>query len=92
MIVRYKPRAMKDLEAIYNYIARVNPVAAKGVIRRIVRAIDRLMILPLSGRRGAVRGTRILAVPGLPYVVIHRVHEDVVDIVAVIHSARQRRS
>jgi toxin ParE1/3/4 len=92
MIIRYKPRALKDLESIHNYIARDNPVAAKAVIRRIVRSIERLMILPLSGRRGVVPGTRILAVPGLPYVVIHRVHEDVVDIVAVIHSARQRRS
>ena len=92
MILRYKPRALRDLEAIQNYIARDNLVAAKGVSRRIVRSIDRLTTLPLSGRRGIVPGTRILAVPGLPYVVIHRVHEDVVDIVAVIHSARQRRS
>jgi addiction module RelE/StbE family toxin len=92
MIVRYKPRAVKDLEAIHNYIARDNPAAAKAVIRRIVRSIDRLMVIPLSGRRGVVPGTRILAVPGLPYVVIHRVHGDAVDIVAVIHSARQRRS
>jgi toxin ParE1/3/4 len=92
MIVRYKPRAVKDLEVIHNYIARDNPAAAKAVIRGIVRSIERLMILPLSGRSGVVPGTRILAVPGLPYVVIHRVHEDAVDIVAIIHSARQRRS
>jgi addiction module RelE/StbE family toxin len=92
MIVRYKARALSDLEAIHNYIAQENPVAAKGVVRRIVRAIGRLEIIPLSGCPGIVPGTRILAVPGLPYVVIHRVSEDTVDVIAVIHAARRRRS
>lgn len=92
MIVRYKQRALADLERIHNYIARDNPVAAKNIVQRIVRAIGRLEILPLSGRPGVVPGTRILAVPGLPYVVIHRAREDAVDIIAVIHSARRRRS
>jgi len=92
MILRYKARALADLEAIYDYIAQDDPTAARGVVQRIVRSIGRLAIIPLSGRPGVVRGTRILAVPGLPYVVIHRVRENTVDIVAVLHSARRRRS
>ncbi|MGZ8373088.1 MAG: type II toxin-antitoxin system RelE/ParE family toxin [Rhodoplanes sp.] len=62
------------------------------VVRRIEKAIDRLRILPLSGRPGVVKGTRILVVPGLPYVAIYRVVDDFVDIVAVLHTARRRRS
>jgi toxin ParE1/3/4 len=92
MIVRYKARALADLEAIHNYIAQDNPSAANAVVQRIVRAVGRLAIIPLSGRPGVVRGTRILAVPGLPYVVIHRVREETVEIIAVLHSARRRRS
>ncbi|MGZ9073259.1 MAG: type II toxin-antitoxin system RelE/ParE family toxin [Rhodoplanes sp.] len=61
-------------------------------MRRIEKAIDRLRILPLSGRPGVVKGTRILVVPGLPYVAIYRVVDDFVDIVAVLHTARRRRS
>jgi toxin ParE1/3/4 len=92
MILRYKARALADLEAIYDYIAQDDPTAARRVVQRIVRSIGRLAIIPLSGRPGVVRGTRILAVPGLPYVVIHRVRENTVDIIAVLHSARRRRS
>ena len=58
---------------------------------RIERAIRRLEVLPLSARPGRVPGTRVLAVPGLPYVVIHRVRDDWIDIIAVLHTARNRR-
>ena len=92
MKVRYDARALKDIDAIHEYIARDDPVAATRVASRIERAIERLAVLPLSARRGRVAGTRVLAVPGLPYVVIHRVRGGSVDIIAVLHTARRRRS
>jgi plasmid stabilization system protein ParE len=58
---------------------------------RIERSINRLLILPMSGRP-SVKGTRLLAVPRLPYVVVHRVAGDVIDIIAVLHTSRRRRS
>jgi addiction module RelE/StbE family toxin len=92
MIVRYKKRALDDIERIHRYIAEFDPAAAKRVIRRIEYSIDRLAILPLSGRPGVVPGTRLLAIPGVPYIVVHRVRNDAVDIIAVLHTARKRRS
>jgi len=92
MTVRYDARALKDIEAIREYIARYDPIAAGRVVSRIERAIQRLGVLPLSARPGRVPGTRVLAVPELPYVVIHRVRGDSVDIIAVLHTARGRRS
>jgi toxin ParE1/3/4 len=92
MTVRYKKRALRDIERIHGYIAEFDPGAAKRVVERIAHSISRLNILPLSGRPGSVRGTRLLAVPGLPYIVVHRVHDDRVDIIAVLHTAQQRRS
>jgi plasmid stabilization system protein ParE len=91
MKVRYKARALRDLEGILEYISQFDRQAAIGVVRRIERSISRLLILPMSGRSGP-KGTRILVVPGLPYVVIHRVGEDFVDIIAIVHIARRRRS
>lgn len=91
MRVRYKARALHDLEAIHRYISQFDAVAAKTVIRRIGHSIDRLEILPMSGR-ASVKGTRLLVVPGLPYVVVHRIGESVVDIIAVLHTARRRRT
>lgn len=92
MIVRYKRRALRDIERIHGYIAAFDPGAAKRVIQRIQHSIARLNILPLSGRLGVVAGTRLLVVPGLPYIVVHRVRDDAVDIIAVLHTARKRRS
>jgi toxin ParE1/3/4 len=92
MIVRYKKRALDDIEQIHRYIAKFDPAAAKRVVRRIEHSIGRLNILPLSGRPGVVPGTRLLAVPGVPYIVVHRVRNDAVDIIAVLHTARKKRS
>ena len=92
MIVRYKRRALEDIQRIHDYIAQFDPTAAKRVVERVERSIGRLAILPFSGRQGIVAGTRLLAVPGLPYIVVHRVRDDAVDIVAVLHTARKRRS
>ena len=92
MKLRYKRRALNDLVSIEEYIARHDREAAERVVRRIDRAIGRLLTLPLSGRPGVVQGTRVLVVPGLPYVAIYRVRRDMVDIIAVLHAARRQRS
>jgi len=92
MKIRYKARAIRDIKAIHDYIAHYDPAAAQRVLQRIEHSINRLLILPFSGRPGVVAGTRIIVVPGLPYIAIYRVREENVDIVAVLHTARRRRS
>lgn len=91
-MIRYKKRALGDIEGIHDYIAQFDPAAAKRVVERIGHSIGRLNVLSLSGRPGVVAGTRLLAVPGLPYIVVYRVRGDKVDIIAVLHTARRRRS
>jgi toxin ParE1/3/4 len=92
MKLRYKRRALADIEAIHRYMTVHDRLAAKGVVQRIERSIGRLLILPMSGRPGLVPGTRLLVVPGLPYIVVHRVSDETIDIIAVLHTARRRRS
>lgn len=92
MNIRFKRRALADLEAIHEYIAPHDPVAAKRVVVRIASAIQRLRDFPLSGRVGPVRGIRLLVISGLPYIVVYRVRPEAVDIIAVVHSARRHRS
>lgn len=55
---------------------------------RIATVVDRLEVLPQSGRIGRVAGTRELVVPGLPYIVTYTMREDEVVILAVRHAAR----
>jgi toxin ParE1/3/4 len=90
--LRYKARALRHLEAIHHYIANDNPTAAKNVVDRIEHSIGRLRVMPMSARPGVIKGTRLLAVPGLPYIVVHRIRADTVEILAVLHTARQGRS
>jgi addiction module RelE/StbE family toxin len=92
MRLRWDRRAITDLEAIYAYIAADNPKAAKTVVDRIKKSVSRLSFMPMSARAGVKKGTRILVVPRLPYVVVHRVRGETVDIVAVLHTARRHRS
>jgi len=92
MIIRFKSRALSHIESIHRHIAEEDPAAAARVIRRIRHSISRLERHPFSGRPGVVADTRILVVPGLPYVAIYRVREGFVDIVAVLHTARRRRT
>jgi toxin ParE1/3/4 len=92
MRLRWDSRALRDIEAIYSYIAADNSKAAKRVVERIEKSVGRLLIMPMSGRPGVRKGTRLLAVPGVPYIVVHHVRGDIVDILAVLHTARRRRS
>jgi toxin ParE1/3/4 len=90
MKIVYGKGALKDLEAIQTYIARDNPDAARRVVERIEQAARRLENFPYSGRPGP-RGIRLLSVPGLPYIVIHRVQSDTTRIVAIFHTSRNRQ-
>lgn len=90
MKVVYDRGALRDLNSIHAYISADDPGAAERVIARIRTLIDRLSASPYLGRPGH-RGVRFLSVAGLPYVVIYRLHGESVQIVAVFHTARNRR-
>lgn len=90
MKVVYHRGALRDLDSIFNYIANDNAAAADRVIRRIRQVADRLATSPYLGRPGP-RGARYLSIPGLPYIAIYRIRADLVQVVAVFHTARNRR-
>lgn len=91
MRLAYTRRALRHIQSIHDFIARDDPQAAQRVVERIFYSISRLTILPHSGRPSRDGRTRILSVPGLPYVVIHRIVMESVAILAVFHTARGRR-
>jgi plasmid stabilization system protein ParE len=79
----------RDLKAIGDYIARENPRAADRIVRRIRDRARDLTDYPLLGRTGRVANSRELVVPSTPFIVVHRVGEDRVEILAVFHGARR---
>ena len=88
MRVRYTLQAKADLEEIFTYIARDNPAAARRVIKAIRRDIALLSSNPGIGRRGRIDGTRELVISRLPYIAAYRTADGFVDVLAVIHTAR----
>ena len=89
MRVAWLPLALAHLSEIRQYIAQDSPLAAGRLAARIVEAVDRLERHPKLGRPGRVAGTRELAVPGTPFVAAYAIFDDRVQVLAVLHGARQ---
>jgi toxin ParE1/3/4 len=93
MRLRYTPQARRHLDAIAEYISERNPEAARRVGARIREVIELLHLFPHIGHDGTLKDTRELVIPGLPYVVVHRVErgdEDTLVILGIYHGAQRR--
>jgi toxin ParE1/3/4 len=90
MRVLFSAAARADIQSIYDYIAQENPRAAAQVVGSIEKATMRLELFPISGRVGAVGGTRELIVPRLPYIAVYRVVSQSVEVIAVFHAAQDK--
>ena len=87
MTVGWGPTALRDIESLHAYVAEDNVAAAAETVERILSGIEALSRFPEMGRKGRVPGTRELIIS--PYVVVYRVSEDTVELIAIIHSARK---
>ena len=86
---RWTPRALSDLDAIFDYLAQESAASIEKQFRFIEAAVDGLYDFPGKGRPGQVEGTRELVVYGTPYVVAYVEREHCVEVLAVIHGARR---
>lgn len=83
--------ALKDLEGIYDYIARDSQLFARHQIEEIFKAVERLVQFPKSGHR-------LPEFPDLPYReilvknyrVVYRFDDELnqIIIISIIHSSR----
>lgn len=89
MTVRYTRQAIADLQEACGYIALERPSAARVIGQRIRDAVSGLAQFPDRGRAGRVPGTRELVIPGTPFLVAYRVRSGYVDVLAILHGARQ---
>ena len=89
MRVRYTPRAFADREAIFTYLDRRNPRAARDVKAYIKKRI--LDLGSLSRRSPLIPdlGVHALWLGRYPYIVYYRVGRDEVSIIHIRHAARQ---
>ena len=92
MKVVFDAKAISDLEHIHQWIARENPPMATKILERLFSGVRSLALFPARGRTGLEPGTRELIVPGLPYIVVYKIHDDVNELVvaAVFHTSQGR--
>lgn len=93
--IRITPRALKDLQGIFDYIAKDSSRNAAKMIRMLLDAIDGLEILPHRfnvPRTGYVRGRQTRSMPVRPFLVRYRIEERnrMVRILRISHGARRR--
>lgn len=81
--------AVEDLQGIVDYIARDSSFYADAVAERIVLAVERLVSFPRSGRIvPEADDPRIREIIVQSYRVMYWVKQRKVQILAVLHSAR----
>lgn len=84
----WKPLAVEDRSAVFDYIAADNPRAAIEMDGRFDQLSRQLIEAPRSGRIGRVRGTyELIAHPN--YLFIYKVLADEVWILRLLHSAQK---
>ncbi|ENG6108315.1 type II toxin-antitoxin system RelE/ParE family toxin [Serratia liquefaciens] len=88
MKLKWTDPAIADRMAIYDYLASKNPIAAAEIDALISAAASQLSRNPSSGKVGRVSGTREWVIHHF-YLLIYEVKNDLLIILAVVHSRRQ---
>ncbi|NLU16600.1 type II toxin-antitoxin system RelE/ParE family toxin [Serratia liquefaciens] len=88
MKLKWTDPAIADRMAIYDYLASKNPTAAAEIDALISAAASQLSRNPSSGKVGRVSGTREWVIHH-SYLLIYEIKNDLLIILAVVHSRRQ---
>ncbi|HEY6253972.1 MAG TPA: type II toxin-antitoxin system RelE/ParE family toxin [Candidatus Angelobacter sp.] len=89
MKLRWSPEAADDFAQIIHHIREENPTAALRVAQRISENIAGLKRFPRLGRPGRVGETRELILSPLPFIVVYRIQDEIVEIARVLHGAQR---
>ena len=84
--------ALNDLDAIADYIALDNPVAASELVRRIFAHVDQLLVHPDSGSKPReLRGGRYRQIVEPPCRIFYRREGETVYVLYVMRGERKLR-
>lgn len=89
MNVHWTETAQEHLDAIHAYIARNSAEYALRMVDRLTRRSQQIADTPLSGRRVPEYDVdQIRELIEGPYRIIYHIKPDQIDVIAVIHGAR----
>ncbi|MES2296783.1 MAG: type II toxin-antitoxin system RelE/ParE family toxin [Pseudomonadota bacterium] len=82
------PKARIDIDAIWDYIAQRSAAQAEGFVRRLSRKFKLLLVRPDLGRARGDLMPDLRSFPFERYVIFYRKNGHGIDIVRILHSAR----
>ena len=89
MKVHWTDTAQDHLDAIYAYIAQNSPDYAMRMVDHLTRRSQQIADAPFSGRRVPEYDLeQIREVIERPYRIIYHIKADQIDVIAVLHGAR----
>jgi plasmid stabilization system protein ParE len=88
MRLRWTVPAANDLYNIVQHIRQNSPDAASDVATTLYEGCGGLAKFPHLGRKGRIERTRELVFAGLPYIVVYRVLDEVVELLRIYHGAQ----
>ena len=88
MPLKILPPARDDLNGIREYIAKDNPIRALSLVEELEQACYQLADMPKSAPRRPMLGPDIRMRPVGNYIIYYRPVSDGVEIIRVIHAAR----
>lgn len=86
--VTIRPSADRDLDEIFGWIARDDVDAAERQVRRLIAAALALREYPERGRARPEIGEGMRSLVNGRYLIFYRIADDVVEVVRVLHGAR----
>jgi toxin ParE1/3/4 len=85
---RVSDAATADLQAIWLFIAQDDQAVADRFVRSIISRFPVLAGMPLMGRQREELAPRLRSFPLSNYIIFYRPMEGVIEIVRVLHGAR----
>ena len=90
MLVRWTEPAVDDITQICDYTQdRFGPAQSRRAAIAIYDSVESLRTFPHKGRPGRKLNTRELDCPTLPFAVIYRLREGVVEVSRILHRAQK---
>ncbi len=86
--VTRRPLAALDILDVWDHIAEDDMAAADRWVDQLDAALNRLATQPMMGRARPELGERLRSLPFRRYVIFYLPVEDGIDVVRVLHSAR----
>lgn len=88
MNVQRSRRALRDLDEVWDYIARDNPAMADRLLDKIAAKCEMLERQPMIGEARPDLAVNLREVPVGNYVIFYRPLTDGIEVVRVLHAAR----